>query len=100
MKIIHNSKDARFETCVENTQAHVQYEINELEKTIDIRHTIVPKAIGGQGIAAKLVEATYAFGKEKGLFPRATCSYARIWLKQKGIEVPTDENTPEGSCAL
>lgn len=38
-------------------------------------HTIVPPAIGGRGIAAKLVEALIADAREQGFRVRPTCSY-------------------------
>ena len=38
-------------------------------------HTIVPTALGGRGIAAKLVEALVADAREQGFRVRPVCSY-------------------------
>lgn len=38
-------------------------------------HTIVPTAIGGRGIAAKLVEALVADARDQGFRIRPVCSY-------------------------
>lgn len=38
-------------------------------------HTIVPRAIGGQGVAARLVEALVADARERGFRIVPQCSY-------------------------
>lgn len=38
-------------------------------------HTLVPKEIGGRGIAGKLVEALVADAREQGFKIRPVCSY-------------------------
>lgn len=48
--------------------------------TFDIIHTYVPKSYEGKGIAAKLVEAAFSYGKESGYRLQGSCSYAEIWL--------------------
>lgn len=54
-EISHNKNNCRFETVVDGYTAYVEYVI--ADNTIDIIHTIVPREIGGKGIAAALVEA-------------------------------------------
>lgn len=41
-------------------------------------HTIVPPAIGGRGIAARLVEALIADAREQGFRVRPACSYVAV----------------------
>jgi len=99
MEIIHNKKNHRFEVVVNGITAHTQYLIEN--GTLDIRHTIVPDEIGGRGIASKLVEATYAWAKTQNLAPRATCSYAYMWLKKHNINVPSTKDALDGNnCAI
>ena len=43
---------------------------------------IVPPEIGGRGIAAQLVKATYDYALKHHLQPIATCSYAVVWLQR------------------
>lgn len=81
--ISHVPLKNRFEVELNHQKAYVEYVIED--STIDIIHTIVPKEIGGIGIAAALVEAAYQYGETLNLTPKATCSYAAVWLKRKGI---------------
>ena len=81
-------------------RANVSYKIHD--EGLDIRHTIVPKAIGGKGIASALVQAAYDYGRCKGLKAIATCSYAVVWLQRHPEyqgEVSSDY-IGKGSCAL
>ena len=41
-------------------------------------HTLVPKAIGGQGVAARLVEALVADAREEGFSVVPECSYVAV----------------------
>jgi len=98
VEIQHDPEACRFFTVVDCVTAFAKYLVNE--GTIDIRHTIVPKEIGGRGIASKLVAAVYKWGDEQNLEPRASCSYAAVWCKRHGIDLPQDEGEEQVSCAL
>ena len=99
MIITHNKKTCKFEIIVDGITAHVKYSISD--GFFDIRHTIVPKQIGGRGIASKLVEATYKWGETQNLKPKATCSYAFVWLKRHGYNVPeTPDHAKGDNCAI
>jgi len=99
MIITHNNKDCKFETTIEGITAHVKYKISD--GSFDIRHTIVPKQIGGRGIASKLVEEAYKWAETQNLKPKATCSYAFVWLKRHGYNVPeTPDHANGNSCAI
>lgn len=78
--ILHVPSENRFEVILDHQKAYVEYIIEN--STIDITHTVVPKEIGGIGIAAALVEAVYNYGETLNLEPRATCSYAMTWLQR------------------
>lgn len=43
-------------------------------------HTLVPPAIGGRGVAARLVEAMVADAREDGFRIRPQCSYVAAWF--------------------
>lgn len=77
-KIVHIAERCRFEILVEGCLAYVEYCIAHGE--FDIVHTVVPRVIGGRGIAARLVEAAYSYARAEGLQCVATCSYAEAWL--------------------
>lgn len=81
MEIVHHAQSNRFVTTVDGVSAHVEYRLTA-DGGLDILHTIVPKEIGGRGIASALVKAAYDYARNKGLKPVATCSYADIWLQR------------------
>lgn len=97
--ITHDKAAHRFKTTSDGIEAHVAYDIHD--GALDIRHTIVPKEIGGRGIAAALVRAAYDYAVQQGLTPMATCSYALTWLKRhpeyKGI---ANNECEGGTCAI
>lgn len=46
-------------------------------------HTIVPRAIGGQGVAAKLVEGLVADARDKGFRIVPQCSYVARMFERR-----------------
>ena len=79
-EIEHQPEQKLFKTEVEGRTAFVQYRL--LNGGLDIIHTIVPRPLEGQGIAATLVKAAYDYAVANGLKPKATCSYAVAWLQR------------------
>ena len=79
-EIEHQPEQKLFKTEVEGRTAFVQYRL--LNGGLDIIHTIVPRPLEGQGIAAALVNAAYDYAVANGLKPKATCSYAVAWLQR------------------
>jgi predicted GNAT family acetyltransferase len=49
---------------------------------LTIRHTEVPPALGGRGIAGRLVGAAFAWAREQGYKVRPACEYAAAWAKR------------------
>lgn len=100
MEIQHDEKAKRFSTVVDGHEAHVAYTLHD--NSLDIRHTLVPEAIGGRGIASALVKAAYDYARDSGLKPVGTCSYAVTWLRRHpeyGGEAGPDY-TGKDACAL
>lgn len=79
-EITHLPEKNKFVTRVDGETGYVEYAI--YEDYLNIAHTYVPHAIGGRGVAAALVEATYKYARENRLTPQATCSYAVLWLRR------------------
>jgi predicted GNAT family acetyltransferase len=46
----------------------------------DIRHTVVPESMGGQGVGGALVQAAVDYARAEGLELIVTCPFARGWL--------------------
>lgn len=90
--INHNPQTHRFVLAKDGETAYVEYVLNE--DSLDITHTFVPKSLEGQGIASALVKEAYDYALGKGLWPKATCSYAVVWLKRHS-EYQTPGLSPE-----
>ncbi|GAB3303822.1 GNAT family N-acetyltransferase [Luteimonas notoginsengisoli] len=70
----------RFTVEEEGSEAFVEY-AREGDVLV-IVHTIVPKEMGGRGIAGRLVEAALQHAREHGLKVRPDCSYAEAYLRK------------------
>ncbi|MFA6769754.1 MAG: GNAT family N-acetyltransferase [Bacteroidales bacterium] len=77
-KITHNLNIKRFETIVDGITAYVEYK--NYPGGLDLVHTIVPKAIGSRGVAAKLVKHVLDYAASNNLKIIPTCSYIRIYV--------------------
>ena len=77
-EILHDSAQGRFSTTVDGHTGYVEYVLRD--GVMDILHTIVPKEIGGRGIAGHLVRAALEFARAGDLAVRATCEYAAAWM--------------------
>ena len=78
--IRHDANDRRFSTVVEGSRGYMEYE--RVDEVMVLTHTIVPKEIGGRGIAGQLVRAALDFAREQGLKVRPECSYADAWMRK------------------
>ena len=78
--IYHYPEKCKFETIVDGCTAYVEYTLDG--QVMNIIHTIVPKEIGGRGIARILVAICYETACEHGYKVEASCSYADVWLKR------------------
>ena len=55
---------------------------------LDLRHTEVPPAARGSGVADALVRAALGYARERGQRVIATCPYVQRWLKAHPDERP------------
>ena len=96
MEVHHDEAQRKFWVEVDGFKADMSYHLKEGH--LDIRHTLVPEAIGGRGIASMLVKTA----RHRGLRPMATCSYAVRWLQRhpEYQGVISDEYGGSGTCAL
>lgn len=99
MDIKHIESDKTFEVVIDGHRAFVTYEI--YDNGLDVRKTLVPQELGGQGIAGKLVQAAYDYAKSQNLKCVATCSYAVKWLERHPeYQGAASSDYVEGSCAV
>ncbi|MDQ3040108.1 MAG: N-acetyltransferase [Pseudomonadota bacterium] len=78
--ITHDRAAHKFTTTVDGHEGYVEYEAGEGH--IEITHTVVPKEIGGRGIAGELVKEALEFARSEGLKVVPRCSYAEGYMQK------------------
>ena len=79
--ITHNTKTHRFEIEYPEGTAYLEYEDK------DGVVTVLPDALSGQGIAARLAKAFYDWVSENHYPMKSDCSYMTAWLKRNKIKI-------------
>ena len=79
-EILHEVPEQRFVTHAEGHAAQLDYV--EDDGRLTITHTIVPREIGGRGIAGELVRAALDYARDAGLKVVPQCSYADAWMRR------------------
>ncbi|WP_350583141.1 GNAT family N-acetyltransferase, partial [Pseudomonas sp. HY2-MNA-CIBAN-0224] len=78
-----NTEQQRFEIDVDGHIAFEDYEFfttSQGEKGIDYKHTEVPEALGGRGIAGYLVKTILDDAAAKHLRVKPTCPYVKAYI--------------------
>jgi predicted GNAT family acetyltransferase len=78
--IRHDAQRQRFEAEIEGHATRLEYRLRD--DALAITHTEVPEAIGGRGIAGKLVQAAVDFAQAQGLEIDPQCAYAQAWMRR------------------
>ena len=71
--LIHNEAEHQYEYHIEGFLAQLIYE--EKAGVLHLTHTLVPKELGGRGIAGALVKDVFEDIKKRGLKMQPACSY-------------------------
>lgn len=80
--IHHDGGNHRFEAVVDGHACVLEYAL--ADGRMRILHTGVPAAVGGRGIAARLVRAALDWARREGLRVVAQCDYAAAYLARHG----------------
>jgi predicted GNAT family acetyltransferase len=80
--VVHRPEQSRFEAEVEGETAFLSYE--QEGGTAVMTHTIVPRHLEGQGIAASLAQSAVGWARQEGLQIEPQCSYVRSWMQKNG----------------
>jgi len=80
LDITHDRTAHRFEANVDGSVCYVDYHF--ADGVMDIRHTIVPAAVEGRGIASALMQAAADAARDEGWKIRPSCSYAEAWMRR------------------
>lgn len=85
--IQHDPARTRFHLQVDGHEAELTYHLRDGRPdagsggvVMVIDHTGVPAAIGGRGIAARLVQAAFDHARDAGWRVLPACSYAEVWI--------------------
>ncbi|NZA27349.1 N-acetyltransferase [Luteimonas sp. SJ-92] len=76
----HDPGAGRFWVDVDGHRGTLEY--RRSGGTMAIVQTVVPPAVGGRGIARRLVEAAVRHARIEGLAVDPICSYAQAWLRR------------------
>lgn len=80
IKVTHNEDAGRFEAEVDGYMAEAAY--YRKGNKIIFTHTGVPRPIGGQGVANKLVKTALDYAREKNLEVVPLCSYVSVFIRR------------------
>ncbi|MBE2293207.1 MAG: N-acetyltransferase [Xanthomonadales bacterium] len=75
--IHHDPTGQRFRLRLDGQEAALTYALRAGRMVIE--HTVVPEAIGGRGLAGRLVQAAFDQARAEGWRVVPECSYARVW---------------------
>jgi predicted GNAT family acetyltransferase len=78
ISIQHDARQHRFEAKVDGHACVLEYRMQAGRMLIT--HTGVPAAVGGRGIAGRLVQAALDWARAQGLRVVAQCSYAASFV--------------------
>ena len=80
MQVIHNVEEHQFEARVDGQLALLAY--SERDGVIDMRHTEVPAALEGHGVANELAKTALEYAREKKLRVIPTCPFVRSYIRR------------------
>jgi uncharacterized protein len=92
-QVVNNVEGHQFEIRVDDRVARLKYEISG--GTIDLIHTEVPAALGGQGLADQLARAALEYAAQHSLRVIPTCPFVRAFLKRHGEYAKLTERTDD-----
>lgn len=78
--IQHLNDKKRFELIIDGLTSYIQYELKD--GVMEIHHTVVPKELGGKGIAAQITEFALNTAKENTWKVKPICSYAVAYINK------------------
>ncbi len=78
--VTDNRAGGRYELVVEGVTAFAEYELEGGRMVLP--HTVVPPAIGGRGVAGRLVKAVLEDARSRGLKVVPACSYVAAYIRR------------------
>jgi len=81
--IKHNQDKQRFEINQDGMTAYISYVLNNHQ--INYNHTIVPDALGGQGMGTELVKYALAYARVNHLQVIPSCSFVAHLIQKHEV---------------
>ena len=78
--VVNNVEANQFEARVDGQLALLAY--SERDGVIDMRHTEVPEALEGHGVANELARTALEYAREKKLRVIPTCPFVRSYIRR------------------
>jgi predicted GNAT family acetyltransferase len=91
--IIHNEKKSRFELSVEGHLAHLDYIRGD--GSLDMNHTLVPKALEGRGIGSALARFALDYAVANDLKVIPTCPFIKVFIDRHPVYQPLTDLSNE-----
>ena len=76
--VVHVPEQSRFQIGEGDEPAVLVYELGDGD--VSLLHTVVPRALEGQGLGGRLAEAAVAWAREQELEVVPVCSFVQSWL--------------------
>lgn len=80
--VVHVPERSRFEVREGDDVAVLTYELEDEggQRRVVFLHTVVPDAMGGQGVGGRLAETGVAWAREEGRTVVPQCPFVKSWL--------------------
>ena len=78
--VVHVPEQSRFQIGAGEDPAVLVYELGDGD--VALLHTVVPRALEGQGLGSRLAEAAVSWAKEQDLEVVPVCSFVQSWLQR------------------
>lgn len=85
LDITHNPTSQRFETTQDGVVCHISYKTDSRQSaddTLIFDHTIVPDAVGGQGIGSALVKHALDYAQAEGKRVVPQCPFVGDYIQK------------------
>lgn len=80
LSIEHNTTLSRFEYHENQLVSYLEYAV--IQDVMHIKHTFVPKELGGKGIAGELTKAALTTAQSEQWKVKPVCSYAVAYIER------------------
>lgn len=78
--IKHFADKNRFEVVIDGFTGYIDYEL--VNNVMEIHHTVVPKELGGQGLAGKITKYALETARQNSWQVKPICSYAVAYINK------------------